>query len=245
MGRAKYFCALDLREAYAQMEVAEEAQELLTINTHMGLFRYRRLIFGVSCAPTIFQSMMDQIIQGLLWVICFIDDLLIGGETLEECIVNVRKCLERLEEYNVKVKWEKCKFFKKSVTYLGHVISGEGIRPNPEKVKAIVEAPRLENLTQLRSYLGLINYYGRFIPNLAHEIIELYKLTQKNAIFIWSEECQNAFTRSKQLLLSNDLLTHYDQNKPIVIHCDASPYGLGAILSLTIKIDQCYSPAAR
>lgn len=142
LGNAKYFCVLDLREAYAQMEVADESQEYLTINTHMGLFRYRRLIFGVSCAPTIFQSMMDQIIQGLLWVICFIDDLLIGGKSLEECIENVQRCLKRLDEYNVKVKWEKCNFFKKSVTYLGHEISEEGIRPNPEKVKALVEAPR-------------------------------------------------------------------------------------------------------
>lgn len=231
LANAKYFCVLDLREAYAQMEVAEEAQEFLTINTHMGLFRYKRLIFGVSCAPTIFQSMMDQIVQGLLWVICFIDDLLIGGETLEKCIENVRKCLERLQEYNVKIKWEKCKFFRKSVTYLGHVISGEGIQPNPEKVRAISDAPKPENLTQLKSFLGLINYYGRFIPNLSQELIELYRLTKKGAPFVWSEECNQAFEKCKRLLVTNDLLIHYDPKKPIVIHCDASPYGLGAILS--------------
>lgn len=120
------------------------------------------------------------------------------------------------------------------MTYLGHEISGEGIRPNKEKVRALVEAPSPENFTQLRSYLGLINYYSRFIPNLAHELIELYRLTRKNTDFIWSEKCQCAFERSKELLLSNDLLVHYDQARPIVIHCDASPYGLGAILSHVI-----------
>lgn len=128
LANAKYFCVLDLREAYAQMEVATESQEYLTINTHLGLFRYKRLIFGVSCAPTLFQSMMDQIIQGLLWVICFIDDFLIGGETLEACIENVRSCLARLSEYNLKVKCEKCKFLERSVVYLGHEISGDDIR---------------------------------------------------------------------------------------------------------------------
>lgn len=232
---AKYFCVLDLREAYSQMEVSENSQEFLTINTHIGLFRYRRLIFGVSCAPSIFQSMMDQIIQGLKRVMCFIDDLLIGGETLEECKENLMKVIERFNEYNVKIKLEKCKFFQKSVIYLGHEISGEGVRPNKEKVKAIIGAPCPQNLTQLKSYLGLINYYGRFIPNLSHELIALYKLTKKNTKFIWSDECQRAFQRSKDLLLSNDLLVHYDPAKPIVIHCDASPYGLGAILSHVIK----------
>lgn len=140
--------------------------------------------------------MMDQIIQGLIAVICFIDDLLIGGETMEQCIENVRKCLERLNEFNVKLRWEKCKFFQKSVIYLGHEISGDGIRPNQEKVRALVDAPRPENISQLRSYLGLINYYGRFIPNLAHELVDLYKLTQKNVTFVWSAKCQRAFERS-------------------------------------------------
>lgn len=231
---AKYFCVLDLREAYAQMEVSEDSQEYLTINTHLGLFRYRRLIFGVSCAPTIFQSMMDQIIQGLERVMCFIDDLLIGGATLEECMKNLIEVIKRLNEYNVKIKVEKCKFFQKSVKYLGHEISGDGVRPNQEKVKAIMEAPRPQNVTQVKSFLGLINYYGRFIPNLSDELMALYKLTKKSVTFLWSDECQKAFERSKKLLLTNNLLVHYDQNKPIVIHCDASPYGLGAILSHVI-----------
>lgn len=235
LAKAKYFCVLDLREAYAQMEVEEESQEYLTINTHLGLFRYRRLIFGVSSAPTTFQSMMDQIIMGLILVVCFIDDLLIGGETFEECMENLIRVLERLNEYNVKIKLEKCKFFEKSVTYLGHEISGEGIRPNKQKVEAIMNAPRPQNVTQVKSFLGLINYYGRFLPNLSNELISLYKLTQKNMHFEWSDECENAFQKSKNLLLTNNLLVHYDPNKPIVIHCDASPYGLGAILSHVIN----------
>lgn len=234
LANAKYFCVLHLREAYAQMAVSEKSQEFLTINTHMGLFRYRRLIFGVSSAPTIFQSVMDQITQGLNRVACFIDDLLVGGESLEECFENLTKVLDRLQEYNVKVKLEKCNFFQNSVKYLGHEISADGIKPNEEKMKAIVDAPSPENVTQVKSYLGLINYYGRFIPNLSSELNELYKLTKKGEAFEWSNACQQAFERSKTLIASNKLLVHYDPNKEIVIHCDASPYGLGAVLSHVI-----------
>lgn len=231
LGKSKYFCALDLREAYAQLAVSEKSQQYLTINTHMGLFRYRRLIFGASCAPTVFQSRMDKIIQGLKSVACFIDDLLVGGETMEECRNTLLLVLDRLSEYNVKVKFEKCKFFESSVLYLGHEISAEGIRPNNEKVKAIILAPVPQNVTQVKSFVGLINYYGRFIPNLSKELIELYKLTKTGAEFIWSEECNLTFERSKKLLIQHNLLAHYDPHKEIVIHTDASPYGFGAVLS--------------
>lgn len=222
---------MDLKDAFQQIEVAENSQEYLTINTHMGLFRYRRLIFGISCAPTYFQSTMDQILNGLDHTVCFIDDLLVGGNTLAQCSGNVTKVIVRLSKYNVRVKIEKCKFFMESVEYLGHEISIDGTRPNKKKVQVIVDAPKRVNLSQLKSYLGLINYYGKFLPNLSKELNCLYKLTKQDSEFVWSLECDKAFERSTFLLLSNQLLVHYDPNRPLAIHCDATPYGLGAILS--------------
>lgn len=228
---ATYFCILDLREAFQQMAVDEKSQEYLTINTHLGLFRFKRLVFGVSFAPTRFQHVMDQITQGLKFTICFIDDLLIGGHTLEECKQNLVNAIERLAQYNVKIRAEKCRFFEKRILYLGHEISAEGIRPNPDKIRAITNAPKPKDLQQLKSYLGLLNYYGRFIPNLSSELSSLYKLTRREETFLWSNECDESFERSKKLLLENGLLAHYDPTKEIILHCDASPYGLGAILS--------------
>lgn len=228
---AKIFCVLDLRDAFQQIEVAESSQELLTVNTHLGLFRYRRLVFGISLAPTYFQSVMDQILKNLKGVVCFIDDVLIGGNTFNECMENLMQVVTRLNEYNVRVNRDKCKFFIEKVEYLGHVISGDGISPSLNKVKAVLNAPRPENLTQLKSYLGLINYYGKFLPNLSTVIAPLYQLTKKDVPFEWSNDCDLAFLKSKELLAHERLLVIYDPNKPLVIHCDASPYGLGAILS--------------
>lgn len=178
---------------------------------------------------------MDQILNNIKGVICFIDDVLIGGKTRKDCSEKMMLTLDKFREFNVKVKLEKCKFFELSVKYLGHIISVEGIQPNPEKVRAIVDAPRPNDVTQLKSYLGLINYYGRFLPNLSSELHALYALTKHEAVFVWTEDCQKAFDRSKVLLLNNQLLVHYDPNKTIAIFADASPYGLGALLTHIIN----------
>lgn len=209
---AQYFCVVDLRDAFQQIEISKNSQDLFTSNTHMGLFRYRRLFFGISNAPTFFQSVMDEALKGLPLVVCFIDDVLIGGCTLKECMENVIATFKRFSEYNIRIKMEKCKFFEPSVKYLGHIIS-EGIKPNPYKVKAIVEAPRPNDITQLKSYLGLINYYGKFMPNLSTELHDLYELTKNDVEYIWSEKCQTAFERSKVLLLNNQLLILMIQQK--------------------------------
>ncbi|XP_055910453.1 uncharacterized protein K02A2.6-like [Eupeodes corollae] len=235
MAGCAVFSVLDLEGAYQQVEVEDSCQEFLTINTDWGLFRYRRLIFGVKCASAIFQDIMDKILNGLSKVKCYIDDIIIGGANFDECKNNLRKVLERLNEFKVRVKYEKCRFYKNEIDYLGHIISEDGIKPSTKNLEAIKNAPQPQNLTQLKSYLGLLNYYSRFIPNLSTELRSLYELTKKEVAFEWSSKCEEAFIRSKTLILQNNILAHYDPSKEIVLHCDASPYGVGGILSHIIN----------
>ena len=161
------FTKLDLTAAYQQMMLDKESSKMVVVNTHQGLYRYTRLPFGVASAPAVFQRAMDSILQGMSHVICYIDDILVTGTTEDEHDRNLDEVLRRLQEHGVRLKQEKCSFFKDSVEYLGHHISKAGIHTTQEKTKAILDAPEPKNIQELRSFLGLLNYYAKFIPNLA------------------------------------------------------------------------------
>lgn len=231
LSHARVFCVLDLKGAYQQVVVSKQSEELLTINTIYGLYRYTRLTYGISSAPSIFQQIMDKILNGLESVHCYLDDIIIGGRDEKDCIEILWKVLDRLNEFRVHININKCQFFVLSVKYLGHIIGEGKISPNPEKVKAVVNARKPNNLKELKTYLGLVNYYGKFIPNLSIELHSLYALTKKDVEYIWSQECQNAFEHSKSLITSDSVLELYDPSKQMIVASDASPIGLGAILS--------------
>lgn len=231
LANCKVFCVIDLKGAYQQLTITKSSQELLTINTFKGLFAYTRLPFGLTSAPSIFQSVMDRILLNMPHVFCYLDDILIGGLDEEDCKNNCLEVMSRLEKYNVRINIEKCKFLKSTVNYLGHTLTSKGLKPNEEKVQAIVECPAPSDVPQLQSYLGMINYYGKYIPNLSGELHCLYQLLEKGRTYCWSNECQNAFDRSKSLLLNHNLLEYYDPDKTIVVATDASPYGVGCVLS--------------
>jgi hypothetical protein len=162
------FTKLDLSQAYQQLPLDEESQKLVTINTQRGLFQFTRLPFGVASTPALFQRMMDIILQGIPHTICYIDDIAITRSSDEEHFKNVEEVLRRLKFHGITVNKEKCKFLCDRIEYnQGHVITAEGVHTDREKVKAIVEAPNPKNLQELRSPLGLINYYGKFIHNLS------------------------------------------------------------------------------
>lgn len=233
------FCVLDLSGAYQQLLLDEHSREYLTINTHLGLFQPTRLQFGISSGPSVFQYVMDQILKGIKNVKCFIDDLVIHGTTRTECYENVKKVLDRLREYNVRVNLEKCQFFCDEIKFLGHLVGKDGIKPMPEKIHAIINAPTPKSISQLQSFLGLINYYGKFIPRLSEKLAPLYNLL-KNKRFEWSEECNNAFQNSKNLITNDKLLVHYDSSKEIYVTTDASNYGVGAVLSHKIDGEPIY-----
>ena len=179
-------------------------------------------------APSIFQHVMDQILQGIPGVCCYLDDILIRSRSKEEHLYLLDKVLTRLEQYGVHVKLSKCEFLKSEVQYLGHRIDSEGL------LQAIRNAPPPTDLSALRSWLGMINYYHKFLPNMSTTLQPLYALLHKDTKFEWSAACDDAFWKCKQELMKNTVLVHYDPSKEILLACDASSHGLGAVISHVI-----------
>ena len=227
----KTFSILDLSQAYLQIELDKDSRKFVAINTHKGLFQFTRLPYGVSSAPGIFQRTMEALLQDIPAVMVYIDDILITGKSEEEHLETLQRVLVRLEESGLKLKRSKCLLMPPSVTYLGHKIDKDGIHPLAEKVRAVQKAPEPKNVTELKAYLGLLSYYGRFMPNLAHMIAPLYHLLCASTHWQWTSQEQNAFEASKELLAAPRVLAHYDPQLPLVLACDASPYGLGAMLA--------------
>ena len=225
------FTKLDLAHAYQQISLTEDSKVLTTINTHKGLFRYNRLPFGVSAAPSIFQRTMESLMQGLPHVVVYIDDILVTGATQEEHLRTLEEVLRRLEKAGARLKREKCQFMLPMVEYLGHRISADGLQPTDSKIKALKDAPIPSNVSQLKAFLGLLNYYGKFVPKLSTLLAPLHRLLQKTATWTWGPDQQQAFDRVKEALTSDRVLAHYDPSLPLILACDASPYGVGAVLS--------------
>ena len=231
MSGGKLFTKLDLSHAYQQLLLDAESRKYTTINTTKGLFQYQRLTFGVSSAPAIFQRTMDSLLQDLPRVVVYLDDVLVTGVSEENHLENLNCVLERLEAAGVTLKESKCVFLAPSVEYLGHVIDKDGLHPSPGKLHAIREAPEPHNISELKSFFGLLNYYSKFLPNLAVVLSPLYRLLKKDIKWSWTKEHSASFQNAKDLLQSSTLLVHYDSQKELILSCDASNYGLGAVLA--------------
>ena len=223
------FSKLDLSHAYLQVPL-DSASQNVTISTHRGLFIYTRLPFGIVSAPSIFQRAMENLLQGIPRVCVYLDDILVMGDTEQEHLANLAQVLGRLQDAGMRLKREKCAFLLPSVAYLGHVISADGLHTSDSKVEAIVDAPDPKNLTELCSFLGMVNYYGKFLPNLATILGPLYKLLRRTSAWNWGPRQKKAYCHVKRLLKSSTLLTHFDDRLPVILECDASPYGVGAVL---------------
>lgn len=231
LNKGEYFSKIDIRSAYNQIEVDEETSEILTWNTHLGLFRHKRLPFGIKTATAIFQRIMDQLIQGIDGVCSFLDDLIVTGVTTEKHLENLEMVFKRLSDAGFTLRKEKCSFFQREVNYLGHRISKEGIKKTNDKIKAIVEAPIPKNVSEVRSFAGMVNYYSKFIPNLSTLLHPIYNLLKNNTKFQWSKNCDLAFKKIKEIISSDDVLMHFDYKLPIIVTCDASNVGISGVLS--------------
>lgn len=174
----------------------------MVINTHKGLFRYTRLPYGISSAPGIFQRVIENLLQGIPGVAVYIDDILITGATEEEHLKTLEEVLRRLRAVGLRVKKRKCQFMAPSVTYLGHRIDATRLHPLPDKITAIEVAPAPQNITELKSFLGLLTYYGKFLPMLSTHLAPLHRLLKKETLWHWGEKLHLPSPRSYLFLVA-------------------------------------------
>ena len=227
----QYFSKLDMSQAYMQLSLDEESKDLTTINTHRGLFRYNRLCFGIASAPGIFQRTMESVLGRIPGVAIFLDDILISGKTKREHLARLRLVLRKLEDAGLKLSKAKCTWLTEQVEYLGYKIDSSGIHPTNEKLEAIKNAPAPKDTSQLKAYLGLLNFYQKFIPKAATLLEPLNKLLRSDVKWVWNREQEVAFEKSKEALINSTVLVHYDPSLPITVSADSSSYGVGAVLS--------------
>ena len=227
----KYFTKLDLSQAYLQVCLDEQSKSLVVVNTPKGLFHYNRLPYGISSAPAIFQRLMESVLRGIPQVVVYLDDILISGATLQEHLNTLELVLSRSQESGLKLQQKKCTFMVSEVVYLGHKIDEHCLHPLAEKVEAVQAAPAPTNVSELKSYLGLLAYYGKFLPNLSSTLAPLHNLLKSTVKWKWTHQENSAFCESKKLLSSAEVLAHFDPTKEVILAYDASPYGIGAILS--------------
>jgi hypothetical protein len=231
----KIFTKLDMAQAYHQLRLDDESAEILTLNTIKGLFRVKRLPFGISSAVGIFQKFMETVLAGISGVAVYLDDILIVGNTVEEHNTRVSTVLKKLKELGLRLRKDKCYFYENKIEFLGYELSPEGINPTREKVIAIQRARVPLNKTELQAFLGLLNFYERFLKGKAESLEPLHRLLDKNAFWRWESRHERAFNKAREMLSSDSLLVHFDNSLPVVLSCDASSYGVGCVLSHLIN----------
>lgn len=227
----KTFTKLDLACAYNQLELDEESKHLVTWSTHRGVFQMNRLPYGVKPASGIFQSTIEKLLLGIPGVVSYIDDIVVTGKDQEEHLANLKAVFEKLFDAGLRLNKRKCEFFKESIKYLGFEVSSEGLRKTDERIEAILDAKIPTNVSEVKSFCGLVNHYGLFIKDCAKILYPLFNLQKKSVEFDWTEGCQKAVDTIKKEIVSSVVLVHFDSKLPILLTCDASNKGLGCVLS--------------
>ena len=229
---AKYFSSLDLTSGYYQIRIPEEDVPKTAFKTPMGLFQFKVLCFGLTNAPATFQAAMDKMLGDFIndFVVVYLDDIMIYSKTLEDHEKHLRAVLERLREHKFYANLKKCDFMKSEVAFLGHIISADGIKVDPKKVQAVSEWDVPRDVRGVRSFLGLANYFRRFIQGFSKMVAPLTNLTKKDNSFVWTSECQDAFEKVKYSLTQAPVLVSPTRDKPYEVVSDASGIGLGAVL---------------
>ena len=236
LGKARFFTTLDLESGYWQIPMKEEDKEKTAFSTSQGHWEFQTMPFGVVNGPACFQRLMNYVLTKLHWTHClvYLDDIIIFSRTFEEHMDRLKTVLSRLKKAGLTLKPRKCQWVQRSVKYLGHIISEEGIQPDSTKIKAVQDFPAPTSKTLVRKFLGMTSYYRRFVPNYASMVKPLTQLTKTRGqakIFQWNEEAQRAFENLKKALLTEPILRLPDFDQQFVVYTDASDHGLGAVLA--------------
>ena len=225
------FTSLDLCSAYHQVRLAPEDVEKTTFRTHLGAFSFLVLPFGITNAPSAFQRVMAEVFRPIRkHVLLYLDDVLCHAPDPETHEKVLERAFQLLSDHQFYLKLSKCSFQMTEVNYLGHVISGGKVSPDPKKTQAVADWPTPTNVAQLRSFVGLATWFRKFIQGFSRLTLPLTALTKQNAPWVWTAECQAAFDAIKQALVSAPVLVLPDFNQPFSVVCDASDYGIGAVL---------------
>ena len=233
LGGNSYFSSIDLASAFHQIELSKQSRHKTAFSTGRGLYEFLRTPFGLMTSPACMQKAIERALAGLAGTKCivYIDDIIIFSKDREQHFKDLREVLNRLNEVGFKANISKCKFLQKQITCLGHIIDSKGILPTPDKVQALISKPIPTNLKELRSFMGLANYYRKYIKNFATITLPLSQLTKKNCKFIWTPEHTLAIDIIKSEIISPQCLVHPNFDKKFKITCDASTEAIGAVLS--------------
>lgn len=233
LGRCMYFSTVDLASGFHQIEMEPKDIPKTAFSVEGGHYEFIRMPFGLKNAPSTFQRVMDNVLRELVGKIClvYLDDIIIFATSLQEHISNLELVFERLRDSNFKIQLDKSEFLRKEIEFLGHIVSTEGIKPNPGKISAVKEFPTPRTPKQLKSFLGLLGYYRKFIPNFAKITKPLTVCLKKGNAIKLTEDYRKTVEMCKNLLCNDPILQYPDFSKDFILTTDASNYALGAVLS--------------
>ncbi|KAA3460519.1 DNA/RNA polymerases superfamily protein [Gossypium australe] len=235
---AAVFSKIDLRSGYHQLKVKEADIHKTAFRTRYGHYEFLVMPFGLTNAPAAFMDMMNRVFQQYLdqFVVVFIDDILVYSRTEEEHDAHLRVVLQILREKQLYAKFSKCEFWLREVTFLGHVVSAEGIRVDPRKIEAVLDWKPPRSVAEIRSFLGLAGYYRRFVEGFSLIAAPMTKLLRKEVPFVWTEKQQESFDKLKKILTEAPVLIQPEAGKEFTVYCDASHTGLGCVLMQEGKV---------
>ena len=228
------YSTFDMRSGYYHMGLSTESQAKSAFvigGPHGAKYEFKVCPFGLAQAPAYFQRLVNEVLRGLPFAFGYLDDILVFSPNMDTHLKHVRQLFDRMREADLKLKASKCNFLKAHVQYLGHLISGKGIEPVPEKLESIKNMPSPTTPKEIKQFLGLIGYYRKFIPKFSDVARPLTNLTKKDIQFEWTPECQLTFQLLKDLLLTEPILKYPDPNKPYVLYTDASKYAWSCVLT--------------
>ncbi|XP_028411133.1 uncharacterized protein K02A2.6-like [Dendronephthya gigantea] len=228
--KARVFSTLDASSGFWQIELDDSSSTLCTFNTPFGRYRFKRLPFGISSAPEVFQKVMTTLLEGLDGVECIADDILVWGKDISQHNQRLRSVLDRCQERNLKLNREKCEIQRTQLTYVGHLLTADGLQPDPEKIRAIQQMPEPADKQAVMRFMGMVQYLAKFLPNLSEISAPLRSLLESKTEWHWGESQKKSFQQLKSLVASTPVLKYYDVNCPVTLSVDASSHGLGAVI---------------